>query len=873
LINKNDSVLAFSSRSNGQGNFLIEKIKAGDYTVLVTFPGMADFILDVNLKDTGAVDIGKIVMTSRFHLLQEVIVQSGKAIRMKGDTLEFRADSFPVGQGANVEELLRRLPGLEVGADGKIIAQGEKVTKILVDGDEFFNDDPGLAQKYLQAKSVDKIQVFDKKSDQAIFSGIDDGVRTKTINIKLKENSKKGMFGKVSLGNDGNSAYSDEAMLNVFRNKEKISSFVFGANTGATGLSGQDRSQYFSGSDGIEDESGQVIGYDNDNYFYGSGQPTAFNTGAQYNNKWNQGRQGLNATYRLNRVTTQGWQTNSSTQLLPDSSIRKSNSNSSNSSYNFSHRASGSFDVVLDSFSTMKISAVGQTGNNHSASESYSESKNGEGQFLNKSTQQNFTNGVSGLFSSSVLWQHRFRKKGRNISIGLSQGYSKNESTRNTEALSYYYTVANPSPAGDSLNQQQRNRNTTSTIGAKISYTEPIIQGVSLNLEYGWKKTDRDKDRSVMRPGAGGKYDVPIDSLGNNYTYNVITHTPGMTLQYSGKKLSVTTGGRVSYTSLEQINRDKNIGSTRNYVNVFPQGIVSFRFSNTRRISLNYNGRTQQPSIEQLQPLKENSNPLYVTIGNPDLQPSFSHNVSLSYSSYSITGATSYNGNLNFSQTMNGIVSAQTVDQYNKTTSQYINRNGLPSVNGYFSFSRRLTKSASKSSVNVGLSMSANSYGYMRVLNGESIKTRSKSLYFGANLSFYKNKTATLNYNFSMNISESHSDNQNISASYNHSSYHNVSATVFLPWKIELSSNASMDFQPANSSFSTSRDIIKWNASMTKRFLKNGQGMVKLSVYDLLNQNTGYDRSASAGSISERTSSYIPRYGLLTLAWDFTKTF
>jgi hypothetical protein len=872
LIDRTDSTLITSSRSSREGIFLMEKIKPGAYTVMITYPDMADFLVDVTLKDTGALDMGKVVMTSRFHLLQEVIVQSAKAIRMKGDTLEFRADSFPVAAGANVEELLRRLPGIEVGRDGKITAQGEKVAKILVDGDEFFSDDPTLATQYLQAKSVDKVQVFDKKSDQVVFSGIDDGIRNKTINIKLKENSKNGLFGKLSAGTDAKDFYNEEGMINIFRGKEKISLFGIGSNTGTTGLSYQDRSQYFGNDGGIEDESGRVIGIDNDDRYYGSGLPTSFNSGAQYANKWNQNKQNINFNYRLNQITTDGWQTSNTSQLLPDSSIRKSSSRSNSASYSMQHKAAGYYEMVLDSFSTVKFSVMGQLQNNNSAGDSYSESMDGFGKFLNKSTQLNQTKGDNSSFSSSVLWQRRLKKKGRNVSVTLSQNYNHTESTRQTEALSFYYNPFSGSSVTDSLNQQQRNINHTTSLAARITYTEPLAEHLFLSAEYSWRQTGRDKDRNVMREGAGGKYDIPVDSLSNNYTFNVITHTPGLTLQYSPKKFTLSAGGKLGYTTLEQVNRDLSTVSTRNYINLFPQARADFSFSQTKRFSINYNGRTSQPTIDQLQPLRENSNPLYVTIGNPDLQPSFSHSINVNYYMFSLTGSSNLNFGLNWSQTMNSILSSQTIDQFNKTTSKYINRNGLPAMGMNVNYSRRLTKTGAKTTFNLGITTSAYKNGYFRLLNNTELKTDQLSFNVGTNLSLYKPKVLALYIWSGFNYSENHSDNNNIGTNYNWGHNHNVTATIFLPWKMELASDANMNFQPANSSFATSRNIIKWNASLQKKFLKNGQAQAKLAVFDILNQNTGYYRSAGGGYFSESTNNYIPRYALLSFTWNFTRT-
>src|SRR6187401_2920055 len=219
VLTKKDSVLVKFTRADKDGNFKIQGLKEGSYILLITHPYMGDYFDNVEVKAAAPTDLGNVHLTPKSKLLSEVIVRSGSPIKIKGDTLVYTADSFKVRPGANVEELLRRLPGITVDKSGQITAMGERVTKVLVDGEEFFGTDPGVATKNIRADAVQEVQVFDKKSDQAAFTGIDDGVKDKTINLKLKDDKKKGYFGKVS-GSGGLPAYyNNTAMLNAFKAK------------------------------------------------------------------------------------------------------------------------------------------------------------------------------------------------------------------------------------------------------------------------------------------------------------------------------------------------------------------------------------------------------------------------------------------------------------------------------------------------------------------------------------------------------------------------------------------------------------------------------------------------------------------------------
>src|SRR4051812_8592247 len=306
LLRAKDSMLTKFTRSNDKGLFELQHLKGGEYLLLFTYPGYADYVDRITLSDTTAMDMGKIMMTLKANLLKEVIVkQQISAIKVKGDTTEFAADSFKVQANATVEDLLKQLPGIQVDKNGQITAQGEKVQKILVDGEEFFGDDPTLVTQNLRADMVDKVQVYDKKSDQATFTGIDDGQKQKTINLKLKDNKKNGYFGKINAGAGTDGYHDTQAMLNIFKNKQKLAGYGIVSNTGTSGLNWQDRDNYGESwlSNADDDESNGFFFFEGDDddeldswdgRYNGHGFPLVQTGGLHYNNKWDDDKQSLN---------------------------------------------------------------------------------------------------------------------------------------------------------------------------------------------------------------------------------------------------------------------------------------------------------------------------------------------------------------------------------------------------------------------------------------------------------------------------------------------------------------------------------------------------------------------------------------------------
>ena len=324
VLRQKDSIMVGYTRSNQSGNFVLKNLPAGKLIVLITYPKYADYVDDFELKDSADLDLHQIILTLKSQLLKTFVVNGTAAIRLKGDTTEFKADSFKVQPNASVEDLLKKLPGIQVDKNGKITAQGETVQKVLVDGEEFFGDDPTLVTKNLRADMVDKVQVYDKKSDQAAFTGIDDGQKQKTINIQLKEDKKNGYFGKLSAGAATDGYHDSQAMFNKFQKKEKISFYGIVSNTGTAGLNWQDQSNY-GGTNGIlsADANRNIIGSDDisgwDGNYSGQGYPLVQTGGVHYNNKWDNDNQSINGNYKTLQLFVNGQQCNQFRKYIPDS--------------------------------------------------------------------------------------------------------------------------------------------------------------------------------------------------------------------------------------------------------------------------------------------------------------------------------------------------------------------------------------------------------------------------------------------------------------------------------------------------------------------------------------------------------------------------
>lgn len=871
LINQADSVLHTSVRTNEAGEFYISKIPAGKYTLMLSYPRMADYLLPVNITDTSQIKLGAIPMVNLAVLMQEVIVKSGLAIRMRGDTLEYNADSFALRPNDNVEELLKRLPGIQIDRNGKIIAQGKEVKKILVDGDEFFSDDPGLATQFLKAGAVDKVQVFDQRSDAAQFTGIDDGVRNKTINLKLKSDKKNGAFGKLSAGSDGKNYYNTDAMGALFKGSKKMSAFAMASKTGKEGIANNELVKYVAQDyESIDDGNNHFFSnneYENENY-YGNGLPSVLYGGAHYSDKWKGGKQKLFSNYRIKQINASGWVTALNTTKMPDGTGFTSQDNATENSNSFMQKASGNFTMPVDSFSVLKLSLNGSLNSNTINTTGNSYSKNEKNFLVNNSRQRGKELSDAGKFGANISYQRRFRKEGRTLSFiaqqELNQGKKNNY---NYSDNNYFDPLSGILNKTDTLDQLQSSNMQNKVFAGKLTVTEKLTKQLSVIVEYGFK-SNQTTNRFNTFNNNNGNYTAKVDTLSNNYLFALNTNITGASFSWNKKEINITVGTKMYFTGFKQIDEDLKIERRRSFTNLAPQANIQIPLKTYSSLSLSYSGQTIQPDADQLQPLRRSSNPLLVELGNPDLQPGFTHVASINYYTFNLKKESNFSVYSSVYFTENNIALKRTTDAQSKTITQYVNLNNVPGVNGSIQYSWRYKKIHLRPSLNLSIGKS----GYITILNDVTVKNETVYSSLGSSV-FYDldNKlsvgyTARLSLNkYNSNIADGQSPDM-----ITHS--HGINMKAFLPKKIELVSDCNFDFQPANNTFNSSFNTIRWNASVTKKLFKGDKAYVKFSVNDILNNNTGYNRYDYGSGSGESDRLTIKRYFLLTVGWDFSKS-
>lgn len=874
LLRPADSILISHTRSDASGHFRFQRIPPGHYLLLVTYPSYADYVDELTIKDTGALQLPPIPMMLKSTLLEAVVVKGTGSVRIKGDTTEFNADSFRTEAGATVEDLLRKLPGIQVDRNGKITAQGEAVKKVLVDGEEFFGDDPTLVTQNLRADIIDKVQVYDKKSDQAVFTGIDDGQREKTINLKLKEGKKNGYFGRLTVG-AGTDGYDDEeAMANYFRNKLKIAGYGILSNTGKTGLNWTERDNYgqsILGSADIDASTGSISitgnGDDLDSWsgqYEGQGYPTVRTGGMHFNNKWNDDALSLNGNYKYMDLGVTGTSNTNSQYILPDS-LYYNNQHQVFNNRIIRQTLDGTYEMKFDSTSSLKILANGGTDHKATSSGYQSEYLASDSSLVNSNQRTTSTTGDNRVVNSNLLFRKKLAKPGRTFSLNIRENYTDNGSSGYLYSDTKLYNAGNP--ISDSLIDQYKDFHTTALlIDSRATYTEPLSKTSFLVLNYGLEVNNNHSDRNSYNKGYGGKYSM-LDSLySNNYQYNVLTNRAGMGYRFSGKRLRFSAGTDVGISRFDQRDLLADTTSTRRFVNWYPTANLTWSFSSMRRLTLQYNGVTTQPSVTQIQPILTNEDPLNIYIGNPGLKPQFDHRVGLNFNDYQVLTDRSMWANIWSTFTANDIGTSVTVDS-GRSVNQYVNVNGTWSINGYLSYSFKWKAPDIRFNVHSNGSQNSN----VSVVNGLPNDTRSGTYSLGTGIYKSKEKKYFLGVDLNASYTTSRSTiNTGVITRY--WTYEiQPNAEVYLPLRFTLHVDADINLRQVTPAFPSNNNVALINVWAGKKLLKHDALLIKVSVNDLLNQNIGFNRTVNSNFISQNTYSTIKRFGMLSIVWNFTK--
>lgn len=851
VLDARDSILQKFTYAD-KGVFNISNLKPGKFLIMVHYPDYADFVESFTLDAAKPEhNFGNIKMILQSKLLDEVIIKAKVvAIKIKGDTTEFNAAAYATEKNAKVEDLLKQLQGMKINQSGQIIFQGEPVTKILVDGEEFFSDDPSLVSKTVRADMVSKVQVYDQKSEQAKLTGIEDGVKVKTINIVLREDKKKGVFGKVDAGYGTDNYYSEQLMFNKFSPKQKISTYGNIGTIGIAGLRGGDNSKY------------GFYGYGD---YAAEGTPFTRDAGAHYDSKWNKDKESINANYKISALNLDGASNTLTQNNLPDN-FNKRTSDRTFHRYNLSQSLNAIFTSKLDSTSDLRVSVYGSSNTGTSDNITKSTTLRGNGVLLNDNEVGFNSSNNYKWMNAEAYYTKRLKKKGRSFSLNTSASTSRSNSDSYMKSDLKYHNGQGELDSVNSIDQYKPNSNKYSNVSVGFSYTEPLFKSISLTAGYNFSNnigtnSQLSFDKSLDR------YDVIDSVFSSDFKVKTITSFYNLSISYTTAKTNINIGTSVSDADLEQKDQFASADFNRRFTNWQPNASFRYQLSKAAAITLNYNGQSSQPSNSQLQPLRQNADPLNITLGNPTLKPSFNNSLRFNYRLYQPTLDRGINFNVRYGREINTIVNNRVIDSSGVSTSQWSNLKGNQPTN--WSTNVEFYGHATKLDFILSLNFEVdgtNSFNYVNSRLNES-----KSTNYSPYISIWKN-TAT--YNYYLNIGPKYYQNSTSLQQIDnnrHGFFTSLGFKTKLPYNFFIGSDLNYEYTAKNKVFNQdfSRALLK--SSIGKTFLKEENLKLTISGNDLLNQNTGYSRYGNFDSFTETRNTTIRRYFMFSIIWDFSK--
>ncbi len=875
LLKAKDSSLVTFGRTNDQGAFELKNIKPDDtYLLKITYLGYVDYQKTIGpAVEQNIIDLGRIQLATASKTLSEVVVQEQHIpVQIKKDTIEFNSAAFRTLPNANVEDMIKKMPGMEVDKEGNITSQGKNVTQVLVDGKKFFGKDPKIATRNLPADAVDKVQVFDKKSDAAEFSGIDDGESETTINLKLKSNARKGTFGSMSAAGGTEGRFETRASINKFDGQRQLSFIGMGNNLNQQGFSISDYMSFSGDAQRMMGGGGgggrmqisfnseeQAIPLDFGGTRRGTGN--AWAGGLNFNQTFGKNTE-INSSYFYNLSNTFINRITDRENFLPSGNYNDLSQTEQNSDRQ-THRLTFQVDQVLDTFSSIRFNG------NFSYNDNYNDSKSLTRQLvaneeINVVDRDNINESNALNFQGTLLYRLKFPRRGRFFSTTLSLNTNDNNTDADNRSIRNYL-ASSTSIIMDSIFQQNLRTNDRRIYSANVSFTEPVARKRYLEFNASHRSTNTNYNQEVYDLLFGKNLD---EALSNGYKNTYAYNRAGFNFRIAEKELNITTGLTLQQSLLNGLQEQgENKRIKKDFLNLVPSARMEYDLGSGANLSLNYNANVREPSIDQISPIIDNSNPQYITLGNPDLRPEYNHNLNLNFRKFNMANFTNFFAFARMTLSHNPIIYSQVVDQYLTTTSRPVN----------------LDKN--------NLSLFGNlNYGFQV----KPIKTR-------INLSSGYNGTRGFNFiQQAENKYNTHSFNGRINLEFRPGDAFELVTGLRRAWNNTLYSinrelnqkshtttyNADLTGQYKGFTFTTglnyyvykglsdqfNQQVPIWNASFSKTFLKNKRLELKLTANDILKQNIGINRVSQLNYIEDEEVNTLSRYFLLGISYTLKGT-
>ena len=891
LLRAKDSTFVAGTISNNDGNFSVKANDDGRYIVRITSIGYKTVIKHFNITNSSNVDLGKVVLGSNAVMLKgATIVGQAAKVTLKEDTFIYNSAAYRTPEGSTIEELVKRLPGAQISDDGKITINGKEVKKILVEGKEFMTGDTKTALKNIPTSVISKIKAYDKKSDLAKVTGIDDGEEETVLDFGMKAGMNKGMFSNVDLSAGTKDRYSSRAMGAYFNDKNRLMIFANANNTNDQGFPGGGGfGRFGAGQQGLN--ASKMLGLN-----YNFEQKDKLQVDASV--RWQHADGDVNTTSSVeNFVSSKGafsnsinqnfsrsdswnarmrleWNPDSMTDIMFRPSFTYSNNDGVSKSTSGSYNADP-YSYVLDPLSKESITALSD-----------------QDLMVNTRDNSSISNTNNKNIGASLQYNRKFGNRGRNLTLKGEVNYGKSDSKSLSLSNVHLYQIMNSSNADSTYQTNRWNVTPTTNSGydLQFTYSEPIMRATFLQFSYKFQYKYSKSDRSTYDfsnlgenffsglPLTYGGWNSYLSKLANpveSYIDNDLSryseyknyiHDFELMLRIIRTKYTFNVGVMVEpqKSSYMQDYKGVHVDTTRTVTNVTPTLDFRYRFSKVSNLRINYRGTTSQPSMTQLLDITDDSDPLNISKGNPGLKPSFTNNFRLFYNNYIEKKQRAIMTFINYSNTSNDISSMVT---YNEATGGRVTRpeniNGNWNVRGAFMFNTAID-SAGVFNVNTFTNVNYNNYVAFTFLNNASQKTTTRSSSLGERVeTSYRAGWVEFAVDGSLNYTRSRNK---LSINSNLDTWqfaYGSSVNITLPWGTSLATDLHNNSRRGYSDNAMNTNELVWNAQLSQGLLKGNALTVSLQLYDILHNQSNFSRTISAIQRSDTQYNSINSYAML----------
>lgn len=872
--------------SDEKGNFIFNNVANGSYTLIITSIGYGTVQKEVSVVGQN-VDLGNINLSKTAETLSTVVINGAPPpVKQNNDTLDYSASQFKVNPDATSEDLIKKMPGITVDKSGTVTAQGETVKKVTVDGRDFFGDDATATLRNLPAEVIDKIQVFDKLSDQAQLTGFDDGNTTKSINIVTKKDMRTGNFGRIYGGYGTDGRYSGGGNVSFFNNDRRISLLGLVNNVNQQNFSSQDL--LGATSSGNRGGGGRRGGGGGGNFRGGSNnfmvgpqsgiaKTNAF--GINYSDAWGK-KIDVTGSYFFNNSNTANNQTINQQNFTEDSSqYYDENTISSNKNYN--NRANLRLTYRIDSSNTIIATSSLNFQDNNSVNfvNGVNFADAAKQNILSKTENDlnSKTNGNS--LNNELLFRHAFPKRGRSISLGIYQTSSNRNGQNFSNQFNNFYKAS--VQREDTVKQFSDQKSNSNQYRLNLVYTEPLAPKTQLQINYSpsFQTSKADQETSDFDEGSS-KYSLLDSSLSNKFNNTYNTQNTGITFRHGDRNNMVSAGVSYQYSELKSSQVFPNASQIDNsYSNFLANAFSRFKLSTKSNLRIIYRASVSPPSITQLQNVINNSNPLFYTTGNPDLQQQYTNNIIARYTFTNSGKSQSFFANI-FFQTINNYITNASYKSNEDSVltrtdtlhpgsqiSKPVNLNGYINARSFFTFGLPVKFLKSNLNWNAGISY-AKQPGMIN--NVENI-SNSYNYNLGAVLSSNISEYIDFNLSYAANINTvKNSIQPNLNNNYFTQSI-GINANLLTKKGLFFQNDLSNEsYKGLSDGFN--QNYWLWNMAIGQKFLKNQMGELKLSVFDLLKQNKSIIRDVTETYVQDQINQVLQQYFMLTFTYKL-KTF